>query len=169
MAVDADESFVSGLEKEENSGAECVARIKEYERRVGILTETENMLRIADGNLKNRYILPVKDNFVKYASALEKAIGEKVTMSSDLSVSYERNGMNRSEKHLSSGQRSLCALCFRLALLENMFPKEKPFLILDDPFTSLDEAHLKKVKALLDALSGNFQLLYFTCHDSRNI
>ena len=50
-----------------------------------------------------------------------------------------------------------------------MYPDEKPFVILDDPFMSLDEAHLSKAKTLLRDIAGQIQLIYFTCHPSRTL
>ena len=100
---------------------------------------------------------------------IESIIGEKIEMSKDFEIYYESNGQNRSEKHFSSGLRSICALCFRLALLENMYLEHKPFIILDDPFVSLDEKHIEKVKELITLLSKNMQIVYFTCHQSRKI
>ena len=90
-------------------------------------------------------------------------------MNRDFEISFERNGKERSERHLSAGQRTICAFCFRLALIWNMYESEKPFLILDDPFVSLDEEHLEKAKNLLVDLSKKMQIIYFSCHSSRNI
>ena len=144
-------------------------RLAEYRDDYDLITETISLLEQADKNLKDRYVRPVKDKFVYYSALIEKTLGEKVTMGADFSVRYERCGRERSEKHLSSGLRSICALCFRLALIENMYAGEKPFLIFDDPFTGLDEAHMEKVKELLKGLSQKFQLVYFSCHPSRAV
>ena len=90
-------------------------------------------------------------------------------MNKNFEISFERDGEQRSEKHLSAGQRSICALCFRLALIKNMYKDNMTFLILDDPFVALDKTHMEKVKGLLQALSQDLQMVYFTCHDSRSI
>ena len=90
-------------------------------------------------------------------------------MTPNFEIRYERNGMERSEKHLSAGQRSICAFCFRMALIENMYTDEKPFLILDDPFVNLDQKHLDRVKVILKKISENLQIIYFTCHESRAV
>lgn len=135
----------------------------------GLLTKTADLLKEADKRLKDKYVAPIKNNFVHYAKLLETALGEKVTMTPNFEIRYERNGIERSEKHLSAGQRSVCAFCFRMALIENMYIEEKPFLILDDPFVSLDQKHINKVKEILKKLSEKLQLIYFTCHESRAI
>lgn len=140
-------------------------RINNY----ALLMQTAELLQEADKRLKDRYISPIKNNFISYAEMLETAIGEKVTMTPNFEIRYERNGIERSEKHLSSGQRSICAFCFRIALIDNMYTEEKPFLILDDPFVSLDQKHMDRVKEMLKKLSDKLQLVYFTCHASRAI
>ena len=48
-----------------------------------------------------------------------------------------------------------------------MYPEEKPFLVLDDPFVNLDEEKVQHGNELLQKISGEYQILYFTCHSSR--
>lgn len=143
--------------------------LKSHKFAYDLLNKTADLLKEADKRLKDKYIAPIKNNFVNYAKVLETALGEKVTMSPNFEIRYERNGIERSEKHLSAGQRSVCAFCFRMALIENMYIEEKPFLILDDPFINLDQKHMNKVKEILKNLSEKLQLIYFTCHESRAI
>lgn len=143
--------------------------LKEYKHDHDLLIWTADLLKEADKCLKDRYVAPVKNNFVNYAGLLETALGEKVTMTPNFEIRYERNGIERSEKHLSTGQRSICAFCFRMALIDNMYTEEKPFLILDDPFVNLDQKHMDRVKEMLKKLSEKLQLIYFTCHESRAI
>ena len=123
----------------------------------------------ADESLVNKYVAPIRDRFIYYAELLEKAIGEKVFMDKNFKITFDREGALRKSDHLSSGLLAICALCFRLALLDNMFEGEDIFAILDDPFLTLDEEHLEKAKNLVSELSKNKQILYFTCHESRRI
>ena len=52
----------------------------------------------------------------------------------------------------------------RFALVDAMYPGEKPFLILDDPFVNLDDEKLARGRRLLAVLSQDYQVIYFTCH-----
>ena len=90
-------------------------------------------------------------------------------ISEDFDISFEKDGMMRSEKYLSSGEKSLCAFCFRMALTDNLYEAEKPFIVLDDPFVFLDAEHFERVKKLISELSERFQIIYFTCHESRTL
>ena len=162
-----DESQVEQLEDFKNERDAAKERVAEYKAEYDLISKTIDSLNQADRNLKDKYVKPIRDQFLYYSALLEKTLGEKFTMDLNFEVRFESNGRERSEKHLSSGQRSICALCFRLALIDNMYAEEKPFLILDDPFASLDEAHIQKVKTLLKELSKKVQIIYLACHSSR--
>ena len=57
----------------------------------------------------------------------------------------------------------------RLALIDCLYEKEKPFVILDDPFVNYDEEKLVDTTKLLKEISNEIQIVYFTCHQSRKI
>jgi uncharacterized protein YhaN len=90
-------------------------------------------------------------------------------MDKDYSVKYDVMGEFRSYMHLSSGNLSICALCFRLAMIDAMFDSEQPFIIMDDPFVYLDSEHFEKIKELMGKLGNDKQIVYFCCHDSRSL
>ena len=79
----------------------------------------------------------------------------------------KQEGAYREVDWLSSGYQDLVGICMRLALVEAMFPLDKSFLILDDPFVNLDEDKLDKANELLDLISQDYQVIYFTCHSCR--
>ncbi len=97
-----------------------------------------------------------------YADKIYSALGEKMVMTPDFTVKFEREGQLTDERHLSAGQRCVCALCLRLALLDNT-------LIMDDPFLSLDAENMDGVKKVVRELAKCGQIVYFTCHNSRKI
>ncbi len=165
--IGEDERFAERLEGYEEEKKAAEERLKEYKRKHRLLTAATEFLEEAAGRLRDKYVKPIKEEFLRHAEVIERALGEKVVMTKDFKLRFELNGAERSEKHLSSGQRSVCALCFRLALIRNMYGGKLPFLVLDDPFLALDEGHIARVKELLKALSKDMQTIYLTCHSSR--
>lgn len=152
------------------SELECAEEVlKLYKEKHQLLSDTMDALKGAEKSLKDKYIAPIKDKFSVYAEALERVLDEKVTMDSDYRVKFERGGEERSDKHLSAGERSLCALCLRLALIDNMYPTEQPFIMMDDPFVHLDEQHLQRTVELVNELAKSRQIIYFCCHESRSM
>ena len=140
-----------------------------YKERHELLADTIDVLKGAEQNLKDKYIAPIKDRFSLYAQSIEKVLNEKVTMDKDFRIMFERNGENRDERHLSAGERAICALCLRLALIDNMYEAEQPFIVMDDPFVHLDKGHLESTASVVKELSKDRQIIYFCCHESREI
>ena len=116
-----------------------------------------------------RYVAPVKDRFSFYAKYLEKALNEKIHIDKDFKLSFEEYGEYHSQKHLSYGQMAMCNLCIRLALIDNMFSGNLPFVVLDDPFIGLDETNFSNMKTLIKEISKDRQIIYFACHENRAI
>ena len=140
------------------------------EERAKLYRTAAEILKQADNAVMQRYVEPVRERFVTYADLIEKTLGLDVTMNRDFSLSFTRGSARRKDGHLSAGARYVCAFCLRLALIDEMFSgREQPFLILDDPFVHLDEAHFAKTAALVCELSKKRQFLYFTCHASRSV
>ena len=50
-----------------------------------------------------------------------------------------------------------------------MYKDDKPFIIMDDPFVNMDDNIINGAKALINTLTKDYQIIYFTCHPSRTI
>lgn len=145
---------------------EQCARVK---MQYGLLELTQSYLDEAKRNLTNRYTKPLLDSLKKYYEIL--ASGEECyyTMDANISVSLDIGSMSKELSTLSMGYQDLSWMCMRLAFIEAMYQNEKPFMIMDDPFVNMDERKLEGGKRLLQQMSADYQILYFTCHKSRGI
>ena len=123
----------------------------------------------AEGNLKEKYITPIFSSFIKFTNKISSKLSLNVKMDYDFNLKYDILGKERDYKHLSEGLKTCLALCMRLAIIENMYKDEKLFMILDDPFTSLDQNNINKCIEVLKELSKESQIIYFCCHESRSI
>ena len=81
----------------------------------------------------------------------------------------EEHGRLRELAYYSAGMRELLCFCIRISLVDAIFNKEKPVLILDDPFVNLDDEKTDKAKRLVKELSKRYQVLYLTCKKERKI
>ena len=168
--IEEDERNISSLEDEVSSLSEEKDNLAKLKKDYEIVSKTLKALTDAEESLKRRYISPVENQFKKYSQSLENALGEEIEMDTDFNVSFIRDGKRSGAEYLSSGEMTLCALAYRLAITDNIFEgKEKPFLILDDIFADLDEIHINMAKKFMENLSQNEQILYFTCHPSRDM
>lgn len=55
----------------------------------------------------------------------------------------------------------------RLALVDALFQKEQPFLLLDDPFVNLDDEATCRALSMLRELAKKRQVVYLTCNTAR--
>ncbi len=87
-----------------------------------------------------------------------------LTVASDLSLSYEDKAGTHSPEQFSAGTRDLAYLSLRLALVDLLYVKEKPPLILDETLAFQDAERTRLALALL-AQEGErgAQSLLFTC------
>lgn len=167
--ISNNEDKIGKLSDLENKREDLIEQLNDFKKRYNILTETKKMFEVADENLRKKYVYPIRDSFIYYANLIEKNLGEKVSMDLKYQVTFEREGEIRSDLHLSDGQKSICSLCLRIALINNMYDKEKPFLIMDDPFVYLDKKHMDNMRKVINSLAKDNQIIYFCCHDSRKL
>ncbi len=139
------------------------------QKKLEFLKLTKELLKEAKDSLSEKYSQGIKDSFEKYSSLFLNNPCSGAEIDSELEVSIQKEGMRRSAFSLSSGQQGVLDVCLRLSLIDAMFQKEKPFLLLDDPFLALDQSNLSAALELIKSVSKSLQIIYLTCHQSRQI
>ena len=137
--------------------------LKQYE----LLGMTKNLLEQAKSSFTAKYTEPVMQGFRKYYRILTGTECENYQMDANTRLQVVEGNMPRDIGYLSLGNRDLIGICMRLALVEAMYEEQKPFLILDDPFVNLDENRTKGAMRFLTEIAKEYQVIYFTCHSSR--
>ncbi|MBR4708449.1 MAG: AAA family ATPase [Pseudobutyrivibrio sp.] len=174
------ENLSTALEEVERLSdiAEQIERLevteKEYKKEAEILSMTEDFLQRARESFQSKYMQPLQNGLHKYLSLINGPEGTKsgyaiedFELDMDLNIKLTYSGSTKGAEYLSQGYQDLVALCSRLALVDVLYPEEKPILILDDPFTNLDDKKIKESLKLLHKIADDRQTVYFTCHDSR--
>ena len=144
-------------------------RLDQDRENVRILDDTMSFLQLAKDKLSTSYLGTIQSRFGHYLTQLEGRAGENYFIDTDFQIQLERMGRARELAYFSAGQADLVMLCMRLALVDALFKGQETFVILDDPFVNLDDAHTAQAQRLLRKLSGERQILYLTCHSSRTI
>ncbi len=134
-----------------------------------VLDETVSFLEKARENLALSYLGPIRRSLADYLGRLTGEDGEKILVTPDLEVKLERQGQARDLAFFSAGQKDVVMLCMRLALVDALFTREKPFMILDDPFVNLDDRHTAEALELLRQIARERQMVYLVCNSSRSL
>ncbi len=169
----------------------CIAKISKIQDDISVLDDLENEKEILEGNLntlnnelnaiKNakkfleianeslatKFLEPMKNGLNKYLKLITSKDFENLQLDTDFNISFEEYGKYRAVDYYSKGYKNTIDLCMRLALIDSLFDKEKPFIVLDDPFVNMDETKVENAKQFLQELSKTYQLIYFSCHESR--
>ena len=140
---------------------------QEILKQVEILDYVKKFLENANDTLTSKYISPMMQNFKKYAALLNAQDLGEIVMDTNLTPTFEQKGAFRDKKFLSAGYRDIVDLCLRFALVDAIFPNEKPTIILDDPFVNLDDENTKKGINLIKKIAEEKQIIYLVCNSSR--
>ena len=146
---------------------------KKIEKDVATLDATMAYLEHAKEQLCATYAGPVQERFQHYFRMLVDETGaidvKKVQVDSDFHMTYPQTGATRHQESLSAGYADLVMVCMRMALCDTLYEKERPFIVMDDPFINVDDALMQRTRQLLEKLAENHQIIYFTCSNSRNM
>ena len=118
-----------------------------------------------------KYQVSVKNKFNEYIDICNNTtdIHDKYSIDINNKLLANEYGQERELRFFSSGSKDIASLCLRLSFINAMYKDDKPFIIMDDPFVNMDDNIINGAKALLNILSDSYQIIYFTCHQSRII
>ncbi|WP_029513635.1 ATP-binding protein [Mycoplasmopsis primatum] len=143
-----------------------------FEKRNWLINKAIDFMKIAKENFDAKYFAPVKKEFDKYIDVLKIVLKEDIRLVQNYEIQIKINGKFVNCEYLSSGYKAIIALCYRLAMIDNLEKQKnipKSFVIMDDPFVALDDEHLQRAKQLVKEISKERQIIYLTCHKSRVI
>ena len=163
--------------REEGDGvaedAESLVKLREeYSKgleKYELLKKTRELMEQAKISFTAKYTEPLRKGLAKYYGLLIGEDPSRVYVDANLDITIDEQGMQREPRFFSAGYRDLIGICMRMALVDAMYEEEKPFILFDDPFANLDNAKLEGGLELLSKIAAEYQVLYFTCHESRTI
>ena len=171
------------LEREIRADVEAVSRLEELTARVAELSEerdraqatldtinlTKKYLTAAKDSLTAKYLGKTRAAFAEYIKAVGNDNPELFSMDTSFAVMRSEGVGSMPTEAYSLGTRELFALASRLALIDSLYERELPFIILDDPFAHFDDGHTALALKLIKRLAEKRQIIYFTCSKSRAV
>ena len=133
-----------------------------------ILSKTKEFLAQANDHIIGKYRAPMEESFKKYLSLIDKDKDYGGIIDVDLNLTIKDGERTYDPVYYSEGYRNLFEICKRFAFIDVLFTGEKPFIVLDDPFSNLDDEKVKAGIDLLNKISSEYQIIYFICHNARS-
>ncbi len=142
-------------------------KLEELKHKYNTYDSTLKYLQLAHEELNSSLLAPLSDSFRGHLKEMGYDVAgndpHKVFVDTHADVTIEEAGDRRDLRFFSVGTRDLVSVAMRVALLDNMYEKEMPFVVLDDPFVNLDDGRMSIAKEFLQSLSKKYQVVYFTC------
>ncbi len=136
-----------------------------------LLKECRTSLKEAREKYTLSYSTPLLEAFLRYMDMFDDYYKQKLKgtfiIDGENNINLMSDGAKRNIESLSRGYRDMTGLAARLGCIDVMCGEEKPFIIMDDPFSGFDDEHVRLGLELLKTLGERYQILYFTCSSDR--
>ncbi len=160
---------VEQMEQMEMEAGQYREQYDALQHQLQILIRTGDALKQARNLFTARYMKPIRESFDRWYSILSSDDQKQYELDADLNIRLVAYGRSRHSNAFSQGYKDLIGLCRRMAMIDAMYEKEKPFIILDDPFINLDDEKLVCAQQFVHSIAAHCQVIYLTCHNSRVI
>lgn len=162
------------LQEEYDEWEESCAKLNELkvlqtmeQKKYEYVSIAKKKLELAKEMMTAKYADPIFQAFSQYYEMISGIKANHFHIDANTAVTVDELGKQRDTNALSSGYRDLIGICLRIAFADAMYQEEKPPLIMDDPFTNLDDKKVNAGRELVEKLAEKYQIIYFTCSASR--
>lgn len=166
--------MLENLQEEYDEWEEKRARLEELnslqsveKKKYEYVNMAKKKLELAKEAITAKYSAPILQSFSQYYEMITNAAATNFHIDANTKVTVDEQGKQREINTLSLGYKDLIGICLRTALVDAMYQEETPPLIMDDPFTNLDDSKVKAGMDFINELARKYQIIYFTCSNSR--
>ncbi len=138
-------------------------KLQEGTEEYKLLEKTIQYLTMAREQLSTRYLDGLQQGLQHYLGLLEPNSPVSPSLDVKLRVKLKDAGCLRELDCYSTGWQDLIQIAERFAIVDALYPDERPVLLLDDPFVNLDTGKQGRAMDLLETLAEKWQMIYFTC------
>ena len=146
---------------------ELTDKLSESERAHKNVIKTAEHLALAKERLTAKYLGKMRTAFDSYVERIGAEDSKAFTLDTDFSLTKTENGLTNPITSYSLGTKEAYALITRLALVDALYEKNPPFIILDDPFCHFDDAKCTAAMNAVKRIAADKQIIYLTCAESR--
>jgi len=166
------EKQLIALEATTEDPIKLAAKVEELDRRIDTLRARHEAICLAAESITaaaeslRRGVLPsLRERAGELLSTVTDGRYAGVGLGSSMAISVETGDATRPVELLSGGTGDAAYLSLRLALLELLFPGERPPILLDESLAQLDDTRAAAMLRLLGQITAEGgQCLLFTCH-----
>ena len=140
----------------------------QIDKKLSILQSTRDYLIDAKENVSSRFVVPVNEKLKTILSKF-KVSGREFVVDTSWKVKENTNFGTKDFEYSSQGFQDIISFCQRINLIQDVYQKEKPMIILDDTFVNLDDHNMAIAKQIVREISKYYQVLYICCNERCSI
>ena len=136
--------------------------------KIKILTLTKDFMLQARENVSKRFIVPINQSLKNLLTTFD-ITDRNYIIDTEWNVKEETNFGTKEFQYSSQGLQDIISFCQRINLIDEIYKKEKPVIILDDTFVNLDDKKLKIAKKIIKEIAKIYQIIYICCNEKNLI
>lgn len=161
------ESFQENLSDDPAKAVENAKRI--FEEQKSLLSHwvhIEEVFKAEKAKIHDNPMQDIAEHFSDYLNLISNGrVSSEFPEANKLDMKiYSGKNVLDYEK-LSEGTKETVSLAFRLAVLEHLFPEGGGVIVLDDPFTDMDEERMAQSCELVKKCAERHQVILLTCRE----
>lgn len=169
--VNITESIDRKIELNEKLQGELDAKndlICQIDKKMAILKSTRDFLLSAKENVSKRFVVPVNEKLKDILSKFNFS-NQEFVVDTSWKVKENTNYGMKDFEYSSQGVQDIISFCQRINLIQEVYQKERPMIILDDTFVNLDDHNMGIAKQIVREISKDYQVLYICCNERCSI
>jgi len=115
--------------------------------------------------VSNSPMLDIEKRFKEYLDVITTGGLDLKSFDETMTIELASGTHKLSYNILSDGTKDTISLAFRLAMLEQLYPKGDGLAVFDDPFTDMDPKRAEQACKLIMKFAQNNQVIFLTCDD----
>ena len=159
--------YQEGLEEDPAEGAERAERA--FEEKKVLLAHWLHIQKVFKQQkelLTGDPMRDITDSFVRYLGIISSGrVTTEFPERDKLNMDIYSGDHLLDHGKLSSGTKETVLLAFRLAVLDHLFPGGGGIIVLDDPFTDMDDDRADQACALVRECGKHHQVIFLTCRE----
>lgn len=144
-------------------------QLKQASQRAELLTKTRRFMIMA----KESYTVGYMDSVISKMRQYIRYFDEDLSSRTEVDVNFDVNVLSgstpRQIDYYSTGIKDIIWLCERFAVIDVLYKKEQPVMLLDDVFVNLDDKMFERGRKIAADMAQKRQIIYFTCRKNNSI
>lgn len=144
-------------------------QLKQASQRAELLTKTRRFMIMA----KESYTVGYMDSVISKMRQYIRYFDEDLSSMTEIDVKFDVNILSgstpRQIDYYSTGIKDIIWLCERFAVIDVLYKKEQPIMLLDDIFVNLDDKMFERGRKIAEDMAQKRQIIYFTCRKNNSI